>query len=56
MTQPLYTMELEAGRSGVTVSLRDVVRDVRAILRGALDSVPPEKLLYLGDLKSAGLL
>ncbi|OGG53757.1 hypothetical protein A2851_02635 [Candidatus Kaiserbacteria bacterium RIFCSPHIGHO2_01_FULL_53_29] len=56
MTQPLYATELEAGRGGVTVRLADVVRDVQAILRGDLDSVSPEKLLFIGDLKSAGLL
>lgn len=55
MTQPLMTTEVETGRKGVTVTREDAVRDVRAILAGDLDRVPAEKLLYIGDLASAGI-
>lgn len=55
MTQPLITTEVETGRKGVTVKREDAVRDVRAILAGDLDRVPAEKLLYIGDLASAGI-
>ena len=56
MTQPLFTTEVEDGRSGVSVKRADIVRDVKAILSGQLDSLPPEKLLYIGDLKTVGLI
>ena len=56
MTQPLFTTEVEDGRPGVSVKRADVVRDVRAILAGQLDAIQPEKLLYIADLKTAGLL
>lgn len=56
MTQPLFTIEVEDGRPGVSVKREDVVRDIRAILSGTLDAIQPEKLLYISDLKSAGLI
>lgn len=56
MTQPLVATEVETGRLGVKVTRADVVRDMRAILSGALDNVPADKLLYIGDLRSAGIL
>jgi F-type H+-transporting ATPase subunit beta len=56
MTQSFYTAEIESGRSGATVARTDVVRDVRAIIEGALDSTPADQLLYMADLKSGGFL
>lgn len=56
MTQSFFTAELESGRSGAVVARTDVVRDVLAILDGAVDAVPAEKLLYIADLKTAGFL
>ena len=56
MTQSFIITEVETGRKGTKVPRADVVRDVRAILDGKLDQVPPEKFLYIGDLVSAGLL
>ena len=56
MTQPLLTTSIEDGKPGVSVLRADVVRDVEAILAGKFDEVPAEKLLFIGDLKSAGLL
>lgn len=56
MTQSFFTSEVESGRSGATVSRKDVVRDVLAILDGAADSVPADTLLYVADLKTAGIV
>jgi F-type H+-transporting ATPase subunit beta len=56
MTQDLHTTSVEDGKPGVIVKRADAVRDVRAILDGKLDTVPPQKLLYIADLKTAKLL
>ena len=56
MTQGFVTTETETGRRGVRVPRATVVKDMHAILVGAIDTVPAEKLLYISDLKSAGLL
>ena len=56
MTQSFITTEIETGRAGVTVEREKVVSDVRAILDGKLDEAPADKFLYIGDLKTAGLL
>ncbi len=56
MTQSFITTEMESGRKGVKSDLKEVVKDVRAILDGKLDNVPPEAFLYIGSLKDAGLL
>lgn len=56
MTQSFYTAEIESGRSGAMVARKDVVTDVLAILGGAADGVSSDKLLYIGDLKSAGIV
>lgn len=56
LTQSFILTEVETGRSGVKVPRELVVRDVRAILDGAVDNVPAEEFLYIGDLVSAGIL
>lgn len=56
MTQAFISTSTETGRKGVTVPRQVVVNDVRAILDGELDAVPAENFLYIGDVKSAGLL
>lgn len=56
MTQPLVATEVETGRIGVKVTRADAVRDIQAIMDGELDSVPADKLLYIGSLKDAGLI
>jgi len=55
MTQSFFTAESQSGRPGTLVAREDVVRDVRAILEGHTDTVPSQKLLYIGTLKEAGL-
>ncbi len=56
MTQGFVSTETETGRTGVRVPRTLVVRDVRAILDGRVDDIPPERFLYVADLASAGLL
>ena len=55
MTQSFFTAEQESGRPGAVVARAQVVSDVEAILNGATDAVPAQKLLYIADLKSAGI-
>jgi len=56
MTQGFISTSVETGRDGVRVPREIVVSDVRAILDGVVDKVPPESFLYISDLASAGLL
>jgi F-type H+-transporting ATPase subunit beta len=56
MTQPFFTTEAQTGKKGVTVSPETTVNDVEMILTGKMDSVPPEKFMYIGSIKDAGLL
>ncbi len=56
MSQSLFAAEAESGRPGVVVARNDVVRDVREILNGAVDEIPSDQLLYIGDLQTAGYL
>lgn len=51
MTQPFYTLEDQTGRPGVLVKRQDVISDVEAILSGKFDSIPPERLLYIGTTR-----
>lgn len=56
LTQPFFTTEAHTGRKGVVVPRPTTISDIRLILSGQLDEVPPEKLLYIGslsDLKTA---
>jgi len=56
MTQPFYTAEQQTGRKGIFVQRMDTIRDVKAILDGSLDNAPLDKLLYIGDLRTSGVL
>ena len=49
MTQPFFTLESQTGRAGVFVKLEDIITDVKSIIEGRFDSVPPEKFLYIGN-------
>lgn len=55
MTQSFISTEVETGRPGVKVAREAAVDDVRAILAGELDHVPPERFLYVSDLRSTGI-
>ena len=56
MTQPFFTTESQTGKKGMIVSREKTIRDVKMILAGKLDQVPPEKLLYIGSLDDAKLI
>ncbi len=49
MTQPFFTLESQTGRPGVFVKREDIIADVKSIVEGRFDSVPPEKFLYIGS-------
>jgi F-type H+/Na+-transporting ATPase subunit beta len=51
MTQNFTVVENQTEKKGVQVSIKDVVNDVRVILDGKTDPLPPEDLLYIGTLK-----
>lgn len=51
MTQSFSVVKNQTGKEGKFVSLKQTVQDVRAILEGQLDAIPPEKLLFIGSLK-----
>jgi F-type H+-transporting ATPase subunit beta len=51
MTQPFFTTEAQTGKRGAIVPRDTTISDVQLIITGILDSVPPEKLLYIGSLK-----
>jgi F-type H+-transporting ATPase subunit beta len=53
MTQPFFVIEEQTGRKGEFVPLASTVDDVRDIIDGRYDEVEPEKLLFLGSLKTA---
>lgn len=55
MSQSLHAAEAESGKPGVIVPRAKVVEDVHAIISGAVDDVPADKLMYIADLESAGL-
>lgn len=54
MTQSFFVLASHTGKPGKFVNLKDTVRDVKAILEGKLDAVPPGQLLYIGSLKDLG--
>ena len=56
LTQPFFVTESQTGRSGVFVKRDQTIGDIGLILDGKLDTVPEEKLLYIGSLKDAGLI
>lgn len=51
MSQNFTVVENQTEKKGVYVPLKDTVRDVKAILNGAVDTLDPEDLLYIGTLK-----
>lgn len=55
MTQAFFSTEIQTGRKGVFVKKEDTVKDVSEIIAGKHDAVPPERFLYIADIKSEGL-
>lgn len=56
MTQPLFTTENQTGRKGLYVPRQTTIEDIKVILSGILDKIDPDKLLYIGSLREAGLV
>ncbi len=56
MTQSFLSTAMETGRTGKKVTRSVVVNDVQSILSGVVDRVPPDRFLYISNLKEAGLL
>lgn len=52
MTQSFYVTEAQTGRKGEFVSLVSTIQDVKDIVNGVYDSLEPEKLLYVGTMKT----
>jgi len=55
MTQPFFSAQNQTGRPGLFVPRDKTIKDIRTILSGKADIVPPEKLLYIGSLSDVGL-
>lgn len=51
MTQSLFVVEDQTGKSGQYVPLKATIEDVSNILSGKLDNIPAEKFLYIGSVK-----
>ncbi len=50
LTQPFFVAEQWSGRPGVSVTLGDALRDVRRIMAGEADALPPAQLHMGGRL------
>jgi F-type H+/Na+-transporting ATPase subunit beta len=55
-SQPFFVTELQTGRKGVFVPRQTVIEDIKTIITGKIDQLPPEALLYIGSLKDAKLI
>lgn len=56
LTQPFSVTEQQTGKKGVRVARATTVKDIAAILQGALDNVPLENVLYIGSLEEANIV
>jgi F-type H+/Na+-transporting ATPase subunit beta len=56
LTQPFFVTQAQTGKKGAYVKREESLADVKLILQGQLDTVPAEKLLYIGTLKEAKLI
>lgn len=50
MTQNFFVVESQSGHKGAYIKLTDTINDVQRILNGELDSVDPQKLLFISTL------
>src|SRR5579872_5991902 len=51
MTQNFAVVELQTGKKGVNVHLKETLADVKAILSGKVDTLDPDDLMFIGTLK-----
>ena len=56
LTQPFFVTEIQTSRKGVYVPKQNTINDIKLILSGKLDTIPEEKLLYIGSLKDAKII
>lgn len=56
LTQPFFTTQMHTGRKGVYVPVVEAVQDIKLILSGALDSIDPDRFMFIGTLKEAKLI
>lgn len=56
LTQPLFVTEQQTGRKGCYVPRLTTINDIKIILSGKLDHLPPERFLYISSLKEAKLI
>ena len=52
MTQPFFVVEDQTAKKGEFASLAQTVEDMVSITQGKADSLDPEKLLFIGNLKT----
>lgn len=51
MAQNFTVVELQTGKKGAYIPVKETIADVRAILDGKVDKLQPEDLLFIGSLK-----
>jgi F-type H+/Na+-transporting ATPase subunit beta len=56
LTQPLFVTAVQTGKKGQYVPRQTTINDIKLILNGKLDSITPEKFLYIGSLQDAKLI
>jgi F-type H+/Na+-transporting ATPase subunit beta len=56
LTQPLFVTAVQTGKKGQYVPRQTTINDIKLILTGKLDNIPPEKFLYIGSLQQAQLI
>lgn len=52
MTQDFFVTQSQTGRKGAYVERAKAIKDLRSIIKGDLDTVDPQKLMFIGDLGS----
>lgn len=52
LTQDFYVTDKQTGRKGVYVERAKAIQDLRSIIKGDLDNVEPERLMFIGDLST----
>ncbi len=53
MTQSFFVVEVQTGRPGVNIDIKDVVEDVNKIINGDYDDIDPREFLYIGRAEDA---
>ncbi|MCL4398035.1 F0F1 ATP synthase subunit beta [Patescibacteria group bacterium] len=51
LTQPFFSTEIHTGRKGIYVDRETTINDIADIMSGSVDTIPAQKLMYIGTLK-----